>query len=97
MKPQIKAYKQKIDLYFGNVAHSVHTIYIEGRPLFHIEYEDFLNEKHVTESLRDIIGKEVMLNVKRDCSDKLMEEIYLHYGKNLSQLELCTAMSEYEA
>lgn len=97
MKPQTKSSKQEIDLYFKGVEHSIHTYHIQkGRTLIYIEYRDFLSEKHVMESLRGILGGEVLLSIKRNCSDSLMDEIRKIYGEELSQLELCRLMSSYE-
>lgn len=97
MKPQTKSYKNEIDLYFKGVEHSIHTYHIQkGRTLIYIEYRDFLSEKHVMESLRGILGEEVLLSIKRNCSDSLMDEIRKIYGEDMSQLELCRLMSSYE-
>lgn len=97
MKPQTKSSKHEIDLYFKGGEHSIHTYHIQKeRTLIYIEYKDFLSEKHVMESLRWILGEEVLLSIKRNCSDSLMDEIRKIYGEELSQRELCRLMSTYE-
>lgn len=97
MKPQTKAYKHEIDLYFQQVPHAIRTCSVHGNTLIYIEYEDYLNEPHVMEALRKTLGCNVLLSVKRNCSDSLFGEIRQRYGTRLSQLELCTLLSEYES
>lgn len=97
MKPQTKTYKYVIDLYFESVPHSIRTFIVHGNTLIYIEYEDYLNEHHVTEALRRLLGTNVLLSIKRNCSERLFQEIQQRYGPSMSQLELCAVMSEYEA
>lgn len=97
MKPQSKTYKHVIDLYFEGVPHSIRTFSVHGNTLIYIEYEYYLNEHHVTEALRRLLGTSVLLSIKRNCSERLFQEIQQRYGPYMSQLELCTVMSEYEA
>lgn len=97
MKPQTKTYKHVIDLYFESVPHSIRTFIVHGNTLIYIEYEDYLNEHHVTEALRRLLGTGVLFSIKRNCSERIFQEIQQLYGPSMSQLELCTAMSEYEA
>lgn len=93
MKPQTKTYKYVIDLYFESVPHSIRTFSVHGNTLIYIEYEDY----HVTEALLRLLGTSVLLSIKRNCSERLFQEIQQRYGLFMSQLELCTVMSEYEA
>lgn len=93
MKPQTKTYKHVIDLYFESVPHSIRTFSVHGNT----EYEDYLSEHHVAEALRRLLGTSVLLSIKRNCSERLFQEIQQRYGLFMSQLELCTVMSEYEA
>ncbi len=97
MKPQIKLYKHEIDLFFKKVPHHIRTFSVHGSTLIYIEYEDYINEHHVTEALRRLLGTSVLLSIKRNCSERLFREIQQRYGPSMSQLELCTVMSEYEA
>lgn len=96
MRPQLKEYKKQIRLFFGDVKHRIRTFSVNGKTLIDIEYEDFLNETHVTQGIRRIIGNGFLLNVKRECSDTLMKQIHERYGHRLSQLELCNLMSSFE-
>ena len=66
MKPQTKTYKHVIDLYFESVPHSIRTFSVHGNTLIYIEYEDYLNEHHVTEALRRLLGTSVLLSIKRN-------------------------------
>lgn len=97
MKPQTKTYKHVIDLYFESVPHSIRTFSVHGNTLIYIEYEDYLSEHHVTEALLRLLGISVLLSIKRNCSERLFQEIQQRYGPPMSQLEFCTVMSEYEA
>lgn len=97
MKPQTKTYKHVIDLYFESVPHSIRTFSVHGNTLIYIEYEDYLSEHHVTEAFRRLLGTSVLLSIKRNCSERLFQEIQQRYGLFMSQLELCAVMSEYEA
>lgn len=96
MDPQLKNYKKQIENYFSSVKHHIRTYVFRGITLFDIEYEDFQNEEHVTAAIRKIIGERTLLNVKRNCTDKIMNQIFEIYGKCLDQRELYTIMSTFE-
>ena len=96
-KKEDKTYKHVIDLYFESVPHSIRTFSVHGNTLIYIEYEDYLSEHHVTEALLRLLGTSVLLSIKRNCSERLFQEIQQRYGLFMSQLELCAVMSEYEA
>lgn len=96
MKPQTKSYKRIIDLYFESVPHSIRIFSVHANTLIYIEYEDYLNEHHVTEALRRLLGTGVLLSIKRNCSERLLQEIRQLHGSSMSQLELCTILATYE-
>lgn len=73
--------RKRIRDYFDSVPHSIRFTTLNGKPLIDIEYEDFHSEPRVKAELRQIIGQDVYLNVKRNCSDALMRRVcHLLYG-----------------
>lgn len=96
MDPQLKIYKKQIDNFFGSVKHHIRTYVFRNVILIDIEYEDFQNEEHVTLAIRKIIGLKILLNVKRDCTDKMMKQIFERHGRCLGQKELHSIMSAFE-
>lgn len=75
MNAILKDYKKQIHQYFGKVKHTVRILVCSDATIVDIEYTDFLNEEHVTQAVRKIIGHELKLNVKRECSESLREKI----------------------
>lgn len=75
MNAILKDYKRQIHQYFGNVKHSVRILVCSDCTIVDIEYTDFLNEEHVMQGIRRIIGEELKLNVRRECSEELMKII----------------------
>lgn len=96
MDNKLKEYRSRINGYFGNVKHSIYIRKIQGRIVFDIEYEDFINEQHVKEAISGIIGSGYLLNVKRYCSESMMEAINRHYGPAADRKTLHEEMAEYE-
>ena len=73
--------RKRIRDYFGEVPNRIEIGRMNGKPLIDIEYEDFHSEPRVKAELRQIVGQDVYLNVKRNCSDTLMRRVYyLLYG-----------------
>ena len=96
MNSNLKRKRRLIKEYFDQVKNSIHTRKIQGKILFDIEYEDFKNESHVEQSIREIIGEGYLLNVKRYCSEDMMEAINRHYGPASNRKILHEKMAEYE-
>ena len=73
--------RKRIRDYFGEVPNRTEIGRMNGKPLIDIEYEDFHSEPRVKAELRQIVGQDVYLNVKRNCSKTLMQQVYcLLYG-----------------
>lgn len=73
--------RRRLKEYFGNVPFSTVFTTLKGKPLVGIEYEDFRSEPRVKAELRQLIGENVLLNVKRECSSTLMHRVNrLLYG-----------------
>ena len=96
MNKKVKEHRRLIKEYFGKVEHSVHIRKIQGRTLFDIEYQDFKNEANVEEAIRNIIGGNHLLNVKRYCSENMMQAINQHYGPSANRKILHEKMAEFE-
>ena len=75
MNTILKDYKKQIHQYFGKVKHTVRILVCSDATIVDIEYTDFLNEEHVTQAVRKIIGPDLKLNVKRECSEVLRGKI----------------------
>lgn len=71
-----KEIRRRLKEYFGTVPNRILLGTLKGRTLVDIEYEDFRSEPRVKAELRRMIGEDVLLNVKRNCSDTLMRQIY---------------------
>lgn len=67
--------RKRVRNYFGDVPNRIEIGRMNGKPLIDIEYEDFHSEPRVKAELRRMIGEDVHLNVKRNCSDTLMRQI----------------------
>lgn len=67
--------RKRVRNYFGDVPNRIEIGRMNGKPLIDIEYEDFRSEPRVKAELRRMIGEDVHLNVKRNCSDTLMRQI----------------------
>lgn len=96
MDNKLKEYRQRINEYFGEVKHSLRIKKIKGNTVFDVEYEDFKNEPHVEAAIREIIGDNYLLNIKRYCSEDMMEAIRRHYGPAADRKTLHENMAEYE-
>lgn len=96
MENELKELRRRINSYFGEVKRSVHINRIQGKTLFNIEYHDFKNEPHVEEAIREIIGNDYLLNIKRYCSEGMMQAIRRHYGPAADRKTLHEEMAEYE-
>ena len=73
--------RKRIRDYFGEVPNRIEIGRMNGKPLIDIEYEDFHGEPRVKAELRQIIGPDVHIIVKRNCSETLMQQVYyLLYG-----------------
>lgn len=70
-----KEIRCRLEKYFVNVPSRISFGRLKGRTLVDIEYEDFRSEPRVKAELRRMIGEDVHLNVKRNCSDTLMRQI----------------------
>lgn len=68
--------RKRLKEYFSAAPHSVGFTTLNGTPLVCIEYEDFRSEPTVKAELRQIFGQDVYLNVKRNCSERLMRHVY---------------------
>ena len=64
-----KEIRCRLEKYFVNVPSRISFGRLKG------EYEDFRSEPRVKAELRRMIGEDVHLNVKRNCSDTLMRQI----------------------
>lgn len=73
--------RRRLKEYFGAVPNRILFGTLKGRTLVDVEYEDFRSEPRVKEELRQMLGEEVRINVKRECSPALMHRVYrLLYG-----------------
>ena len=76
-----KEIRKRLWDYFGDVPNRIEIGRMNGKSLIDIEYEDFHSEPRVKAELRQIVGRDVYLNVKRNCSKTLMQQVYcLLYG-----------------
>lgn len=97
MKTELKRLKAELNRYFGGTPHCILFTRCRNRLLVDIEYTDFLNEPHVKEAVRRIIGPEPLLNVKRECSPELMERIKESFGNGTYTIdELFDRMETFE-
>lgn len=73
--------RRRLKEYFGTVPNRILFGTLKGRTLVDVEYEDFRSELRVKEELQQMLGEEVRINVKRECSPALMHRVYhLLYG-----------------
>ena len=73
--------RRRLKEYFGNISNQILFGKADGKLLIDIEYEDFRCEPVVKAEIRQIVGEDVYLNVKRNCSETLMQQVYyLLYG-----------------
>lgn len=73
--------RRRLKEYFGNISNQVLFGKADGKMLVDIEYEDFHSEPRVKAEIRQIVGKDVTICIKRNCSAALMRNInYLLYG-----------------
>ena len=76
-----KEIRKRLRDYFGDVPNRIEIGRMNGKSLIDIEYEDFHSEPRVKAELRQIVGRDVYLNLKRNCSRTLMQQVYcLLYG-----------------
>lgn len=84
--------RKLLDRYFGQAAHRIYFFRCRGKVLIDIEYQDFRSEQVVETEIRHLIGNEVLLNIKRECSESLMQEIrkllYCERGSNRLMMHL---------
>lgn len=95
MESEIKKKIRKINRFFGDVKHKVRVVRREIT-LIDVEYEDFLNVKHVSEKLQEIVGDKIYLNVKRECSERLFAKILKASGLSTDRDVVYNMMEEYE-
>lgn len=73
--------RRRLKEYFGTVPYSTFFTTLNGKLLVGIEYEDFRIEPIVKAELRQLLGEDIRINVKRECSPALMHRVYrLLYG-----------------
>lgn len=73
--------RRRLKEYFGNISNQILFGEADGKLLVDIEYEDFHSEPRVKAELRQIVGPDVHIIVKRNCSETLMQQVYyLLYG-----------------
>lgn len=76
-----KEIRRRLKEYFGDTPSHILFSTLKGHTLVDIEYEDFLSEPTVKAELKKLLGEEVCINVKRECSPALMRRVYrLLYG-----------------
>ena len=68
--------RRRLKEYFGTVPNRILFGTLKGRTLVDIEYEDFRCEPVVKAELRRMIGEDTLLNVKRNCSERLMRHVH---------------------
>lgn len=68
--------RKRLRAYFGEVRNCIRFVRAKGKVIIDIEYEDFRSEQVVECEVRHIVGSGFLLNVKRECSPQLMEQIY---------------------
>lgn len=95
MNDLFRKYKQQINDYFGKVRHRVRIFNYRGHVIVDIEYEDFRNEEHVSQCIRGIIGNNMYLNLKRECSRSMQAHIIQMYGP-MDHIRLHQLIEEYE-
>lgn len=88
--------RKKLRAYFGEVRNCIRFVRAKGKVIIDIEYEDFRSEQVVECEVRHIVGSGFLLNVKRECSPQLMEQIYefLAYD-NAGRKTMFMMMSNY--
>ncbi len=88
--------RKRLRAYFGEVRNCIRFVRAKGMVIIDIEYEDFRSEQVVECEVRNIVGSGFLLNVKRECSPQLMEQIYdfLAYD-NDGRKTMFTMMSNY--
>jgi hypothetical protein len=96
MNPLLKEYKQKVNRFFGPILHRVNVMEYRRAIIVDVEYVDFLNEEHVTEQIREIVGKNVYINVKRECSDSMIKRMVERMGEPTDETDFHLKMERYE-
>lgn len=89
--------RKKLKAYFGEARNSIRFVRAKDRVIIDIEYEDFRSEQVVECEVRHIVGSDILLNVKRECSPQLMRQIYnfLAYDTD-GRRSMMFLMSNYE-
>lgn len=96
MNPKLKGLRHRINDYFGDTTYHIHFYTFPDGTIIDIVYEGPQNEMHVTQAIKEIVGDTYLLNIKRECTDELLEEIEQHYGHTTNRKELYQEVSEYE-
>ena len=82
--------------FFKNVPHKIEFVRYRKSWLVDIEYEDFLNVKDVMENIRELLGEELLINIKRECSESLFAKILKASGLSTDRYLIYNMMDEYE-
>lgn len=77
-----------MDEYFKSTPNRIEFGTLKGRTLVDVEYEDFRCEPVVKAEIRRMIGEDTLLNVKRNCSERLMRHVYHTLCGNPEDLKL---------
>lgn len=75
MTPELKATKDRIRSYLGAAAIEVKVFRYHRHKLVCVEYEDFLPEAEVEQTIRSICGEDYLVSVKRECSSQMQMAI----------------------
>lgn len=67
--------RKAINVYFGEVTHSIMFVNTRKGVLAYVEYEDFMPEHTVRRELESLLGSGWLVSVKRECSRSLFKEI----------------------
>lgn len=67
--------RKMLDSYFGQAMHRIDFVRCRGNVIIDIEYQDFRSDQVVETEIRHLIGSGFLLNIKRECSESLMQEI----------------------
>lgn len=88
--------RKAIDVYFGEVRHSIMFTSTRKGVLAYVEYEDFMPEHTVRRELESLLGSGYLVSVKRECSRSLFKEIVDFLSSDTSgQKTLLMMMGNY--
>lgn len=84
MNNELKDVKAQIRSYFGDVKNQVHVFCYHRHRIVAVEYEDFLPQEEVEQSVRAIAGSGYLVTVKRECSERMQMAVVIQMLRQLN-------------